>query len=337
MFSVRYKLKRALLRLCFPKQDTELVARFIKESIRFFKLTMKYNASVNTDDDREKMQYTILRENHVIEKGMSMRTPRKGFGQQKVSTLLIRLERYYDLYGKADANFQLYPMSTIKGYIEYTESRGTQIPEIRNKFEELLRKFNVESLNSHAGIVEMTSQTIQEKCNSDFESLLFSRHSIRYFTDEDVEKSVIVKALELAQRTPSACNRQGWKTHVFTGDESVRLIQWQGGARGFEEEMRHSILVTANLKAFLSYEVHQAYVDGGLYAMNLINAIHSLGLGCIPLSCGFYEDKLKGLKDFDIPEYEVPIVIVAFGKLQSKFKVAVSTRKNIELTNTFHE
>lgn len=337
MFSVRYKLKRTLLRFFFPKQEPELVAHFIKEAFRFFKLTMKYNASINTDDDMEKMQYTILRENHVIEKGMSMRTPRKGFGRQKVSALLERLEKYYELYGKADAKFLLYPMSTIKGYIEYTETRGTHIPEIHNKFAELSRKFNAESLTSHAGVVETTNKAIQEKCNTDFESLLLSRHSIRYFTDEEVEKSLITKALELAQRTPSACNRQGWKTHVFKGDESIRLIQWQGGARGFEEEMRHSILVTANLKAFLSYEVHQAYVDGGLYAMNLINAIHSLGLGCIPLSCGFYEEKLKGLKDFDIPEYEVPIVIVAFGKLQSKFKVAVSTRKDIALTNIFHE
>lgn len=336
MVSIKYKLKRAFLKLFFPNKDPELVAHFIKEAISFFQLTMKHNASVNTDEDMEKMQYTILRENHVIEKGMSMRNPRIGFGQQKVGALLERLDKYYGLYGATDINFLLYPMTTIKGYIEYTENRGTQIPEIRDKFETLFRKCKLGVLSSRAGVVETTSKAIQEKCNSDFESLLLSRHSIRYFAEDDVEESVIVKALELAQRTPSACNRQGWKTHVFRDEDSVRLIKWQGGARGFEEEMRHSILVTANLKAFLSYEVHQAYVDGGLYAMNLINAIHSLGLGCIPLSCGFYEDKLKGLKDFDIPEYEIPIVIVAFGKLQDSFNVAVSTRKDVGLTNTFH-
>lgn len=336
MFNVRNKLKEGVLKIFFPKSDTELVAHFIKEAVSFFKLTMKYNASVNTDDDIEKMQYTILRENHVIEKGMSMRTPRKGFGQHKVEALLERIKKYYDLYGTFDANFLLYPMSTIKGYIEYTENRGTEIPAIREKFESLSKEFNLGTLNSCAGVVETTSKAIQEKCNSDFKSLLFSRHSIRYFAKEEVTKPVIVKALELAQRTPSACNRQGWKSHVFRGTESVRLIKWQGGAYGFEDEMRHCILVTANLKAFLSYEVHQAYVDGGLYAMNLINAIHSLGLGCIPLSCGFYEDKLKELKEFGIPENEVPIVIIAFGKLQDNFHVAASTRKNIELTNTFH-
>ena len=89
--------------------------------------------------------------------------------------------------------------------------------------------------------------------------------------------------MELAQRTPSACNRQGWKTHVFLGDKSVELVKWQGGARGFENEIKGAILVTANLKAFLFYEVHQAYIDGGLYAMNLVNALQYSGFGSIPL------------------------------------------------------
>lgn len=140
----------------------------------------------------------------------------------------------------------------------------------------------------------------------------------------------------MAQRTPSACNRQGWKTHVFQGKKSIELVKWQGGCKGFEDELKYSILVTANLKAFLSYEVHQAYVDGGLYAMNLINAIHSLGLGCIPLSCGFNSPKLQQLKDFNIPENEVPIVLIAFGNLMDEFKIAISTRKPIGVTNTFH-
>ena len=148
---------------------------------------------------------------------------------------------------------------------------------------------------------------------------------------------IVGEAIKLAQYTPSACNRQGWKTHVYKGTQSVDLVKWQGGSHGFEEECRNTILVTANLKAFLWHETHQAYIDGGLYAMNLINALHSLGLGCIPLSCGFEYPKLYQLKNFNIPENEVPIVIIAFGNLQDKFNVAVSTRKSIEQTNTFHE
>ena len=39
------------------------------------------------------------------------------------------------------------------------------------------------------------------------------------------DKETIEKALKLAQKTPSACNRQSWHTHVFQGEESINLIK----------------------------------------------------------------------------------------------------------------
>lgn len=336
MAYLKSKLFHLLLRILCPKSDVGMEERYIKEAIRFWELTSRYNASHHTDDDMIKMQYTLLRENHVIEKGMSMRNPRKGFGQQKVEALLDRLNKYFEHYGNIDAEFLRYPLSTIKTYIQYTEQNGTEVPVIKSKFKDLELKVNIGTLELQAGIQETTKQEIINASSGNFESLLYSRHSIRYFSSKPVDRELIIKALELAQRTPSACNRQGWKTHVFEGDKSVELIKWQAGSRGFEDECRYSILVTANLKAFLWHEVYQAYIDGGLYAMNLINALHSLGLGCIPLSCGFEYEKLRDLSKFDIPENEVPILIVAFGNLQDTFSYAVSTRKDVSKTNTFH-
>ena len=84
------------------------------------------------------------------------------------------------------------------------------------------------------------------------------------------------------------------------------------------------------------YEVHQAYVDGGLYAMNLINALHSLGIGTIPLSVAFGYDKLDNLSQFDIPRNEIPIVIIGAGYILDNFNVAVSSRKSINRTNKYH-
>lgn len=115
---IKRKMSSLLLKLMFPHSEVWLEWRFIKEAFHFYKLTTLYNASHHMDDDMEKMQYTLLRENHVIEKGMSMRNPRKGFGQQKVSELLKRLQKYYALYGDKDLDFLKYPLATIKKYIE---------------------------------------------------------------------------------------------------------------------------------------------------------------------------------------------------------------------------
>lgn len=318
------------------KHELMLQQKYFCEAYHFWRLTVKYNASHHTDDDIYKMQYTISRETHTIEKGMSMRNPKKGFGQKKVVNLIRRLLIYSDRYLTEDRNFINYPLSTIQVYINYTKSHGVKIPEIEKKFIDLLNITGAQTVSCDAGVISLTKEDIISKCNVDFESLLFSRHSIRYFSEKPVAEELIDKALELAQRTPSACNRQGWLTHVFRAPKSLELVKWQGGCRGFENEIKCAILVTANLKAFLSYEVHQPYIDGGLYAMNLINALHSLGLGTIPLSCGFSVPHLKGLSKFGISENEVPILIVGVGNIPDNIKIAVSDRKNIDITNKKH-
>lgn len=313
--------------------------KIVNECTSFGLLLLKYNASVNTDDDIHKMQYTLLRENHVIEKGMSMRNPRKGFGQQKVETLLSRFSLYVDRYGDMDRHFLVYPFSTIESYIHYTEAAGIRIPEIKRTFDALLLKAGIDraELTPLAGVKDETKRHIQEQCDNGFWNLLHSRHSLRYYTEKLPSKENIDNALEMAQRTPSACNRQAWHTHVFMGEQSHRLLKMQQGCNGFEDEIHCSVLVTADMKGFLAYEPHQHYVDGGMYAMNLINAFHSLGLGTIPLSCGFYHGKLQNIKKaFDIPDNEIPIVIVGVGELPETFRVAESTRKKIEHTNTYH-
>lgn len=321
--------------LNFLRDWIKIQKSFLDDIYYFWKITSKFNASCKTNDDIEKMQYTLLRENHTIEKGLSMRSPKKGFGQEKVKRLLEKLNLYVNKYGELDIDFLAYPLATLQHYIDYTKSKGIKIDEIENEFNNLLKKSKL-AIPNYAGVVLISKDQILNECNKSFESLLFSRHSIRYFSNAPVQNELIEKALKLAQRTPSACNRQGWKTHIFQGEKSIELIKWQGGSRGFENEIKYSILVTANLKAFLYYEIHQAYIDGGLYAMNLINALHSLGLGTIPLSCGFTHRKLKQLSNFNIPKNEVPIVIIGIGNLLDNFNVAVSSRKKISETNSFH-
>jgi len=313
--------------------------RIFLEALVFFRKQIRHNASINTQKSESKMYYTLLRENHVIEKGLSLKNPRNGFGKEKVFNLINKLDRFITLYPKTDKDFLLYILTTVNTYIIYTKKSGNLIPDIESIFHNLLTRIDIKKsdLSIHAGIKTVCKDEIQKNCNNSFDSLLNSRHSIRYFEDKVPDMQLIERALKSAQRTPSACNRQAWFTHVFIKNDSHSLLKDQGGCRGFEEEIHCSILVTANLNAFLSYEVHQAYVDGGMYAMNLINCLHSLGLGTIPLSCGFYHAKLDNMmKKYNIKDSEVPIVIIGVGNLLEEFKVAISTRKSISRTNIYH-
>lgn len=310
---------------------------FIVDTLSFWWCQVKYNASSRTEADREKMEYVLLRETHTIEKGLSLREPRRGFGQQKVKDLLRHLTDYQQRYGQQHPDFLRYPLAAIRSWIDYTQAKGVEIDALIGAFEALANQSGITEVNGLAGVREVSRQEIQTAAAGNLASVLQSRHSVRYFLPEKVSHEVINQALQLAQLTPSACNRQGWKTHIYEGEACHQLLKWQGGSRGFEEDIHQAIVVTANQKAFLYYEMHQAYVDGGLYAMNLINALHSLGLGTIPLSCGFKQRKLRKLRrQFDIPDEELPIVIIGFGTLPEHFKVAVSERKPLSQTNTYH-
>ena len=309
------------------------------EVLQYWWRLLKYNASFHTDKDMEKMQYTLMRENHVIEKGMSMKNTRHGFGQQKVRALLQRLSKYNDLYGKLNPSFLVYPLSTIKAYLNYQEQDGVDVTELKTMFMALCTRASIDpsSLLTPAGIKLEKAEDIRDAASGDFKSLLFSRHSIRYFTGELPSKDILDKALQLAARTPSACNRQTWHTHIYLGEKCHHLLKMQGGCNGFYNDVHCAIVVTANMKGFLHYEPFQCYVDGGLYAMNLINALHYMGLGTIPLSCGFYHNKLSMIhQTFGIPCNEALVLVIGTGYLTDEVKIAESTRKDVEQTNVYH-
>lgn len=316
-----------------------LSVQFLVEVLAYWRRLCRYNASIRTNRDRRKMQYTLLRENHIIEKGMSMRQTRRGFGQAKVTALLERLRTYNQLYGGQDKAFLMYPLATIKSYIAYQHSDGVDIAEIEKAFLLLCDEAGVavDALKLPAGIELRRAEDLKQQARGDFESLLYSRHSLRYFQEAPPSRELLEKALELASRTPSACNRQAWHTHVYFGDESHELLRMQDGCRGFYDDIPCSIVVTADMKGFLGHEPFQCYVDGGLYAQNLINALHYVGLGAIPLSCGFMSDKLLAMqKRFGIPDSEVMVVIIGTGVMPDEMKVAISTRRPVTATNTYH-
>lgn len=309
------------------------------EVLQYWGRLLRYNASFHTDSDIGKMQYTLLRENHVIEKGMSMKNVRRGFGKQKVSKLISRLSLYCDRYGNIDRTFLKYPLCTIASYIKFQKNDNIDVKDIENSFEELCQKagFAESELNIVSGVSLHNSMELQNAAKGDFGSLLYSRHSIRYFKDELPQKQTIEKALQLAARTPSACNRQAWHTHVYFGDEAHELLKMQGGCNGFAEDIPCCIVVTSDMKGFLSYEPYQCYVDGGLYAQNLINSLNYVGFGTIPLSCGFYTYRLRRIqKRFGIADNEAMVVIIGFGYMCDKMRIAESTRKAISVTNTYH-
>lgn len=58
----------------------------------------------------------------------------------------------------------------------------------------------------------------------DFEKLVKQRRSIRYYSDEPVEKGDVLKLLELAHLSPSVENSQPWRFHVIVNQLMKRKL-----------------------------------------------------------------------------------------------------------------
>ena len=185
-----------------------------------------------------------------------------------------------------------------------------------------------------AGIKYDTRANLMSNIDKPFPEFFYSRHSMRQFESKSINIEDVEKAIKIAQKAPTACNRQASKVYLYkdkaTNDALGELI---AGNTGFQQEVPNYLVVTADVSAFYdTFERNQVYVEAGLFSMALIEALHYYGIGSCILQNGEYYKKNKKFKEIckNIPENERIILFVATGYYKNKFSYAMSLRKNVE-------
>ena len=213
----------------------------------------------------------------------------------------------------------------------FNQHVGADMNDIISLLDDFCRKNGIQiDSNADAGIYVKTLSKLADERKSSFNVFSQSRFSVRDFGKEKVDFNKILSALKMCERTPSACNRQSYKIYVYK-DELLKnkIFEMQGGCKGFYEDMQIAILICGDQRGYNINELHQVYVDGGIYAMNLLYALHYEGLAAIPLTMGQKQGKIALIKkEMDISEYEMPCVLIGVGTYKDEYKVAVSKRKD---------
>lgn len=162
-------------------------------------------------------------------------------------------------------------------------------------------------------------------------SFFHSRHSVRDFdVSRPPTQAEIDEAVELARNTPSVCNRQGYRAHIFTNRDLIgQMLRLQGGATGFSESIPVLIVVTARRALFVGpLERNQRWVDGGLFAMTLVWALHAVGLATCMLNWAMAartSDRLRTMAG--IAADEDVVVLIAVGHAAEGARVARSPKR----------
>lgn len=280
--------------------------------------------------NQDKLKARIIMNAHSIEKGLSLKNIRYGYGKKKIISLLKDIESYYKSFN--DKDLAVFVLSIIDTYINFNREQSVEDAEIISYYKLLNNKILANYVNADKSLEGGYFITTKDKINKygmiDFTNFVKNRHSIRNFTGENIEKNVIERALKIAEHTPSACNRQPWSNYVFIDKNKIEeILTFQTGARQFKDDVTCVILVAAKYSSFFGSEHHQPWVNGGMYAMNLIYALHSLGVGTTPLNMGFSSTKLKQLKSIcDITDNEVPVVLIGCGVISDEIQIATSAR-----------
>lgn len=291
---------------------------------------LKHSGAAKRHGDLAVEWARITRDYHRLEKGLALPSPRRGFGADVVTRLLRLVTTYRRRFG--DGN-----VIDIASGAMYEHARFNGIDP--DKHPTLAEVFAAARSVDTGGTYEVTRQEIHAAARMDLSDFFARRHSVRHFDPAPVDLTLIRRAVEMAQKAPSVCNRQSGRVHVLMSEaRKTRALKYQNGNRGFEL-IPIVLVITSDLRCFLEpSERYQAWIDGGLFAMSLDYALHSLGLGACMLNWSVDASTDAAMRMANaIPEHESIIMMMAVGHLPERFRVAQSPRRPIEEILRFYE
>ena len=253
----------------------------------------------------------MLLTSHALEKGMTFKKKKNNWGIQKSESLCASISSYTSNGGDNTDIISL-ALNVLEQYIK---DPSVSIDSSSNKRIQELLYMHREKLGEIRAGAKKTAEPplFDTKAIKEF---LFSRQSIRTYSKETITQENIKNALEVAACTPTACNRQTSKVYAFQQKEKIKqILDLQKGGQGWCESANTLFIVTGVLTYFAGiYERTQIYVDGGLFAMNLVYGLHLQHIASCFKMFVRDPDVMSQFREIClIPENEEPIVLILAG------------------------
>ena len=249
---------------------------------------------------------------HVLEKGLTMPERRLGFGQQRVREIIELCMRCVRLYGAEHTEIQA-AIADLKQYKDIHKDGNYELSrDILTGIDDLLPFLNIQDQNCY-----VTDKDSFFDFGLSFIDFAKSRHSIRWFAETEVDMKKLKKAIQLAQTAPSACNRQATRVKIIKSEKGRHICcKYQNGNRGFGDKARVWLLISSEMGAWECTHTDIALVDAGIFAMNLLYALHFYGFVACPLNAHIkIEDRDRLFKELGVPLSELPALFVLVGNI----------------------
>ena len=294
---------------------------YTNESIYWYWMELT-NCSIIPNEKSELANLMI--KSHVLEKGITMPNRRLGFGYDRVRALITWTNEAIKKYSPNRIEIQT-TLNVLDQYFQIHKTANFQLPDdIHFGITQLLKYKTFEtSICYETNSIDYFSKT------KDFKDFAHQRHSVRWYDKNNkIDKATLLDAIQLAQTAPSACNRQSTKVYIVEDEEKKqKILELQNGNRGFGFAADKIILLTADMRYWFYRERTFAFLDAGIFCMNILYALHYYKIGACTLNAHLYKKQRKILQNLiGYDKAEMPVVFIAIGNVPEKFKVCGSQR-----------
>lgn len=324
----------------FPKKTRKLIKFFlsdIRAYIYDIKRYLLYSKTTDVAKNQKALISQIVARYHVIEKGLTMPETRMGFGKENILALINDLEIYVaKKFDTTEVQFR-HAISVLAEYLDFHNVNNFVLEkDVESGIEKIINTISQEDVCKQK---EISSAEYFSHQNSSFKDFALSRKSVRNFSTKDVKYEKIKEAINIAQYTPSACNRQPSRVHIV--DDKIlmkKVLDLQGGNRGFGHTGNKILIVTGELAVFAgASERNEVYTNVGLFSMGLLYALHYQGIGSCVLNWSKTSKTDRELrKIIPIPNSETVVMMILIGYPSDDLKIACSMRDNTDSIVTRH-
>ena len=292
-----------------------------------------YSTSSISNQNGSKAARDILVYCHVVEKGLSHKQIKPLFGYDKVNIISDSLAKYVEKGGNDQFIISL-AISTLKQYNDANRKIGVEE-------DKLIRIPIYEHSDISVGVEVLSSDDLFCMEKGFFERFCKSRHSIRLYdcSSDIIDDKLILKAIEIAQTAPSACNRQSTRVKVIKSKELIqRVLNIQGGANGFGDNSGAVLVISSDISLYVPDERRLPMLDAGIFIMNLLYALHDNNIGACVLNGSFTNERERKMQEIvKLPLNEMYCALIALSAIPKNESVLIakSCKRPIESIVSF--
>lgn len=272
----------------------------------------------------QKASYELLQLSHRLEKGLLITPPNTKplWGWDKAYRMEKILKKNEDIYSSKTAKAVLSAFLTAKSKSQFEEDRRKCMEFIEDTHFEFVDTANMGGIRK----VERPMFTTEEIAV--VEKLFRTRNSCRDYLDKPIPYEIIAHAVEMANRCPSACNRQPYKVYVVAPSKLEKKLRHK-----LQYKSDKVLIITGDVRAYTSGELLDWLISPSIFAGYLSLSLHSLGIGsCIIrkdlVRKSVYNDAIKAVTNMD--ESERIILELFVGYYKDEFVAPVSNRAGTE-------